>query len=167
MRWRRALIVLVSAACCALATVAAMAGPANAVTAGTRAPAVTGPAVTGPAAAAAAARAADTQPPAGHLGNAKPVPGLAALNVGGAGEVSAVRCPSPGFCSAAGSYIDGNGHHQAFVANETDFTWGQAIPVPGLAAHGNGGPTDITALSCAEAGSCTVGGWFVDTDGNL
>jgi hypothetical protein len=126
-----------------------MTGPANAVTT------------------AAMVRPADMQFSAGHLGNAKPVPGLAALNVGGSAEVSAVRCPSPGFCTAAGDYIDRNGHHQAFVVSQVRFAWGKAIPVPGLAAFNNGGPTDITALSCPTAGNCTVGGWFVDTSGNL
>ena len=105
--------------------------------------------------------------PTGHLGKAMQIPGLQALNVKGSAEVSAVRCPAPGRCTIAGSYLDGHGHHQAFVASETGFTWGKAAPVPGLAQLGGGGPTDITALSCPAAGQCTIGGWFVDSSGTL
>jgi hypothetical protein len=158
MNWRRALTVLASAAACALATGTTMAGPASAAT---------GAATGVIAMATTAVRPAGAAPPAGHLGDAQPVPGLQALNVGGGAAVTDMRCPSPGFCTAAGFYLDGNGHHQAFVVSETDFTWGKATPVPGLAALGNGGPTNITALSCATAGNCTLGGWFVDTSGNL
>src|SRR5437899_10900266 len=119
MKWRQAPMVLAGAACCALATGATMAGPAGAATTTATAQAVMGPAVTGPAAAARTARQAGTQPPAGHLGDAKPVPGLKALNVGGSAGVLMMRCPSPGYCTAAGFYIDGNRHNQACVVNET------------------------------------------------
>ena len=138
-------MVLASAMCCALAAGATMAGPGNAATAAATAPSVT----------------------TTTIGAARPVPGLMALNAGGSAEVSAVRCPSPGSCTAAGDYIDRHGFHQAFVVNETHFAWGKAIPVPGLAALNNGGPTDIMALSCPTAGNCTFGGWFVDPSGNL
>jgi hypothetical protein len=161
MDWRRALTVLAGAVSCALATGTMMAGQANAATGAAATPAVAA------MAANTAVRPAGTPTPAGHLGDARPVPGLRALNVGGGADVSAVRCPSPGFCTAAGFYLDGNGHHQAFIVNETDFTWGKAFPVPGLAALGNGGPTDITALSCPTAGNCMAGGWFVSINGNL
>jgi hypothetical protein len=146
MNWRRTLTVLASAACCAIATGGALAGPASAATSITLTAA---------------------QPPAGHLGAAMPVPGLQKLNAGGAADVSNVRCPAPGSCTAAGFYLDGNGHHQAFVATEASFTWHNAEPVPGLAAIGGGGPTDITSLSCPAVGDCEIGGWFVDPSGNL
>ncbi|HET7015714.1 MAG TPA: Ig-like domain-containing protein [Streptosporangiaceae bacterium] len=104
---------------------------------------------------------------AGHLGKAAVIPGLQALNVGGMAAVSAVRCAAPGSCTAAGFYVDGHGLHQAFVASETGFKWAKAVPVPGLAGLGGGRPTDITALTCPAAGQCAIGGWYVDTSGNL
>jgi hypothetical protein len=124
-------------------------------------------------AAATAVHPAVTAQPAGHWGDARPIPGLAALNAGGGGGVEHVACPSPGFCTAAGSYIDADGHNEAFVATESNFTWGQASPVPGLAAlkgttpDGKSTPSFIQSLSCATAGGCAVGGWYVDPFGNL
>jgi hypothetical protein len=105
--------------------------------------------------------------PTGHLGKAMQIPGLQTLNTEGSAEVSAVLCPVPGSCTVAGSYLDGEGHHKAFVASEAGFKWGKAVPVPGLANLGGGGPTDITALSCPAAGQCTIGGWYVDSSGTL
>src|SRR6185437_16296456 len=152
---RGAAIILAGAACCALAA-GALAGPASAATAAPTSAATT-----------MKARPAAAQSAAGHLGAAQPVPGLKALNVGGNAEVSAVRCPAPGSCTAAGDYINGKGKHAAFVATEANFTWHNAVPVPGLAAFNNGGPTNITSLSCPSAGECEIGGWFVDPAGNL
>ena len=71
-----------------------------------------------------------------HLGDARQVPGLAALNVGGSAEVSFVSCPGLGSCTAAGSYIDGAGLHQAFTVTEPNGPRGQAPPGPGLIAPG-------------------------------
>jgi hypothetical protein len=143
MSWRLALAALAGGLCCAIGAGTAMAAPS------------------GPAAVAA------TGHPVGHLGKAMQVPGLEALNVKGTAEVSAVRCAAPGSCTIAGSYLDGQGHHQAFVASEAGFTWGKAVPVPGLAQLGGGGPTDVTALACPAAGRCTIGGWYVDPSGTL
>src|SRR5579862_1553577 len=105
MYWRQALMMSATATGCALA--------AGAV------PALAVPAASAAANTAAIVRPANPQPPAGHLGAASPVPGLAALNAGGQAEVGIVRCASPGFCTAAGSYLDGRNKHQAFVVNET------------------------------------------------
>ncbi|HET7018589.1 MAG TPA: Ig-like domain-containing protein [Streptosporangiaceae bacterium] len=161
MNWQRPLMMSASVACCALAAVAtttwSMAG--SAASAATTATAVS--------AQPAETRPAQTQPPAAHLGDAIPVPGLASLNADGAADVSFMNCPSPGFCTAAGRYRDSTGHDQAFVVNEVDFVWGNATPVPGLAALGNDGTTTITALSCPTAGNCMVGGWFADIDDNF
>jgi Bacterial Ig-like domain (group 3) len=153
MSVRLAAATLVSGLCCSVAAGTTVAGPASA-------------AVTAGRSMVVQASAAATQP-AGHVGKATVIPGLAALNVGGMAAVSAVRCAAPGSCAAAGFYIDGNGKHQAFVASETGFKWGKAVPVPGLADLGGSRPTDITALSCPAAGRCTIGGWYVDASGNL
>ncbi len=151
MNWRRPLMMSASAACCALATVATTAGSAaSAATTAT----------------ATSARPADTQPPAGHLGAAMPVPGLAALNVDKTAEVSLVRCASPGFCTAVGDYRDARNIEQAFVVNETDFTWGTATPVPGMAALANGRLNEINTLDCPTAGNCTLGGFYTGANDN-
>lgn len=147
MKWQQSLAVLAAAAFTVATGAATMTGSASAMT--------------------VAARTAASADPAGHLGAAQPVPGLAALNAGGQAQVSFLSCPSPGFCTAAGSYVDGAGHNQAFVVIETNFAWQKATPVPGLSALGPGHPSDVTSLSCADADHCAVGGWYVDPSGNL
>ena len=52
----------------------------------------------------------------GTWNHAEKVPGTAALNAGGDAVTSSVSCASAGNCSAIGSYKDGSGHHQAFIA---------------------------------------------------
>ena len=52
----------------------------------------------------------------GTWNHAEKVPGTAALNAGGDAVTSSVSCASAGSCSAVGSYKDGSGHHQAFIA---------------------------------------------------
>jgi hypothetical protein len=150
MRWRSVITTLASAGCTALLAGAMTASPAGAAPT-----------------AATAGRPAVSALAAGHLGDARPVPGLAALNVGGSADVIFMSCPASGFCTAAGSYVDGANHNQAFTVTETNGTWGQATPVPGLSALGGGHPTDITALDCPAAGRCVVGGWYVSPNNNL
>jgi hypothetical protein len=53
---------------------------------------------------------------------AKEVPGLAALNQGGAADIPSVSCASAGNCSAGGDYIDRSGSGQAFVVSEAKRT---------------------------------------------
>jgi hypothetical protein len=103
----------------------------------------------------------------GTWGTARQLPGLAALDKGGDGDVNSVSCASPGNCGAAGTYADGAGQVQAFVANQTDGTWGKAIPVPGLAALNVGGNADFTVLSCASPGNCSAGGQYSTRSGGF
>jgi hypothetical protein len=92
------------------------------------------------------------------------VPGLAALAKGGAVLVS-VSCASPGNCSAGGSYTDGAGHSQPFVAGQTHGKWGTALEVPGIAAL-NTGDAAINSLSCGSVGNCSAGGSYTDGAGH-
>ena len=76
--------------------------------------------------AAAASAAASTQAgavtparPAGSWGTAIEVPGLGALNAGGAAEVLSVSCASAGSCAAGGAYSDGPRDSQGFVVSRT------------------------------------------------
>jgi hypothetical protein len=104
----------------------------------------------------------------GTWGNAKEVPGTAALNTSGNATIAAVSCASPGNCSADGSYDVGPGFHQgqAFVANEVNGTWGKAKEIPGTAALNAGGNAGVAGVSCASAGNCSVGGSYTDSNGD-
>jgi len=62
------------------------------------------------------------------------VPGTATLNTGGLAQVSSVSCASAGNCTAGGSYRDGSGNTQAFVAGQRHGRWRKAIKVPGTEA---------------------------------
>src|SRR5262245_59263383 len=57
---------------------------------------------------------------AGTWHSAIEVPGTAALNRDGLAEVDSVSCGSAGNCVAGGSYYDGSGVVQAFVASEVN-----------------------------------------------
>jgi len=96
----------------------------------------------------------------GVWGQAKEVPGTAALNTGGFAEISSVFCASAGNCSAGGHYTDSSGHYQAFVAGEVNGVWGQAKEVPGTAALNTGGGAGIVSVSCSSAGNCSAGGAY-------
>ena len=97
----------------------------------------------------------------GRWGKAEEVPGTAALNVGGAAEVISVSCASAGHCSAGGDYQDGSVTVQSFVVNEVNGRWGTAEELPGSAALSGGAGTRIYSLSCASAGNCGAGGYYV------
>jgi hypothetical protein len=93
-------------------------------------------------------------------GTAIEVPGLGALNAGGAAEVLSVSCGSAGNCTAGGYYTDGRGRSQGFVDVERDGHWGRAIEVPGLGALNAGGFAEVSSVSCGSAGSCAAGGQY-------
>ena len=103
----------------------------------------------------------------GTWGTAKEVPGIGALNAGGAARVDSVSCGAAGDCSAGGQYasktVDGIATVQAFVANETGGTWGKAEEVPGTAALNGGGFATVNSVSCASAGNCSAGGSYTTT----
>jgi hypothetical protein len=78
-----------------------------------------------------------------------------------------VSCPSPGSCGAAGTYTDGTDQLQAFVANQTNGTWGKAIEVPGIQALNIAGDADFITLSCASPGNCSAGGEYGVREGHF
>ena len=153
MKWRRALVVLASAASAVLATGTAIAGPAAAVTtsAGTM-PRASHPAV--------------TAVPIGHWAAAQVIPGLAALNAGGSARVEALSCATPGNCAAGGFYQDAANHDQVFAAIETSGSWGTATTIPGLATLNAGGLADVTSVSCGQAGDCAIAGSYINAQGD-
>jgi hypothetical protein len=99
-------------------------------------------------------------------GKAIEVPGLGSLNQGGNAEVTSVSCATSGNCSAGGIYADSSGHRQAFVVSDTDGTWGTAIEVPGTATLNTDGTASVNSVSCASAGNCSAGGYYIDGSGH-
>jgi hypothetical protein len=99
----------------------------------------------------------------GTWGKAEEVPGTAVLNGGGYATVNSVSCPSAGNCSAGGSYTSATPATQAFVVSETSGTWGKARLVPGSAALNKRGLAQVNSVSCASAGNCSAGGFYLDT----
>lgn len=100
----------------------------------------------------------------GVWGDAIEVPGTAALNTNGNAVVNSVSCATAGNCAAGGFYY-GSAGAQAFVVNETDGVWGDAIDVPGSAALNTGGGAQVLSISCATAGNCAAGGLYYDNTG--
>ena len=96
----------------------------------------------------------------GSWGDAVGVPGTATLNSGGYAQVTSVSCGEAGDCAAGGFYVDADGHHQAFVADETNDSWTDAVEVPGTAALNSGGYAHVNSVACASAGNCVAGGLY-------
>jgi hypothetical protein len=103
----------------------------------------------------------------GTWGNAKEVPGSAALNADGNAEAESVSCSAAGNCGVDGSYTDSSGDVQAFVVSEEDGTWGTAEEIPGTATLNAGGNAYANSVSCTSAGNCGAGGWYSSAKGKL
>jgi len=99
----------------------------------------------------------------GIWGTAEEVPGTAALNTGGAAQVTSVSCASAGNCSAGGWYKNRADTSRAFVVSEVHGTWGKAKQVPGITKLDAGGFAEVNSVSCAAAGTCSAGGTYVDS----
>ena len=103
----------------------------------------------------------------GTWGNAIEMPGLSTLNVGGLAGGNQVSCSSAGNCGLAGIYADSSNHLQAFVANETNGAWSSALEVPGTASLNAGAIGSATSISCPSNGTCSAGGSYTDSGGNV
>ena len=44
--------------------------------------------------------------------------------------------------------------------------WGTAKEVPGTATLNTGGDAQIDSVSCATAGNCSAGGYYIDSTGH-
>ena len=100
------------------------------------------------------------------------VPGTAALNRDGYGSVTSVSCHAAGNCAAAGTFTEGPGNKQAFVASEVKGTWRKAEKVPGMSklnVSGDQQPANAQpdSVSCGAPGNCTAGGFYFDKLRNL
>jgi hypothetical protein len=96
---------------------------------------------------------------AGTWGTAIVVPGLSAVDLDGHANLTSISCGSAGNCAAGGSY-GGGGAAEAYVANETNGSWGAAQEAPGSAALGTGNGVQLASVSCAAAGYCSAGGYY-------
>jgi hypothetical protein len=95
----------------------------------------------------------------GTWGTAEPIPGVPLPN----GMPMVLSCPAPGECIVGGSYSPGDSMG-AFVASESDGTWGTAEPIPGTPGPQAHGTATLDALSCSAAGNCSAGGQFGTSD---
>lgn len=93
------------------------------------------------------------------------LPGSVTFNSAASGLTS-ISCPSSGSCGAGGSYSDSSGNVQAFVVDEVNGTWGQALAVPGLTQVNTGGDASILSVSCTTAGNCSAGGYYTNGAAN-
>ena len=97
----------------------------------------------------------------GSWGDAQEVSG-----VGNDPVIDSVSCGSAGNCAAGGYYLASEDNWQAYVVNETDGVWGETEEVPGIATLDTGQNASIYSLSCASAGNCAAGGYYVDSSNN-
>ena len=97
---------------------------------------------------------------AGLWGNAQTIGGVN-TSTGGA-VVNSLSCTGPGDCSVGGFYGDATNDLQAFVDDEVNGTWGDAIEVPNSATLNAGGEAAVESVSCAAAGYCSAGGIYTD-----
>jgi hypothetical protein len=95
------------------------------------------------------------------------VRGPAARNSRGYAEVTSVSCASAGNCSAGGFSNTGGtaSTAAAFMVSQVKGTWRAAVRVHGTAALNSGEP-EISSVSCATAGNCVAGGFYVDSQSN-
>ena len=102
----------------------------------------------------------------GTWGSAIAIPALIGLNTAGDADSNSVSCASAGNCAVTGYYKAGAGV-QGFVVNQTNGTWGDAIPIPALIDLNTAGDAGGSSVSCASAGNCAVTGSYADCAGCL
>jgi len=91
------------------------------------------------------------------------VPGTATLNAGTNAQANSVSCSTAGNCSSFGYYTtDASGHSQAFVADEINGVWRNAIQVPGTGALNVGKSVTIGTVSCGASDNCSLTGSYDD-----
>lgn len=95
------------------------------------------------------------------------VRGAAGRNKAGIGLVITMSCASAGNCGAGGSYLDHDGHYQAFALTQVRGTWQASVEVPGTAALNRGGDAQVAAMSCGSPGKCGVGGYYTGKNGYM
>jgi hypothetical protein len=111
----------------------------------------------------------------GVWGSVQTVTGL--TNADGFAAIYSLSCGSVGNCSAGGMYgglvadpadpTTFDDDYQAFVVNEVNGVWGDAIEVPGSAELNAQGQATIDSISCPAAGDCSaVGNYQANASAN-
>jgi hypothetical protein len=80
------------------------------------------------------------------------------------GTLYGVSCPSPGYCTAVGTYFAASLTQVTMIATESNGTWGQAVeadPPPGTSYD-----VGLRSISCASVGDCTAVGDWASTESN-
>jgi len=85
-----------------------------------------------------------------------------------AGAVSAtfgaVSCPSPGACTAVGSYFSAGHRELALAERRSAGRWAlQRIPAPPKGTFGS----ELSGVSCPSADRCVASGWYFTPSGSL
>src|SRR5215470_16540388 len=91
------------------------------------------------------------------------------LRLLGAGLMRRLRMPVVTAVAVAGLgsvLLAGAGPAVAGVPSAGAEGWDKAIEVPGTAAVNTGGDAAIVSVSCAAAGSCAAGGYYINGSGN-
>lgn len=101
----------------------------------------------------------------GVWGTAQDIPGLDALNTGGAAEVRTLYCVHTGNCTVGGDYHDAAGA-EPFAAYQNYGEWYSAQTFPDIAAANTGLSASIDSLSCQRRGICTGVGTYQTSDGD-
>lgn len=105
----------------------------------------------------------------GVWGSVQTVPGV--TNADGFAAIYSLSCGSVGNCSAGGTYVSGlspdpvvstdfDTDYEAFVVNEVNGVWGDAIEVPGSGVLNAQNQAEIDSISCPVAGDCSAIGSY-------
>lgn len=74
-----------------------------------------------------------------------------------------VSCGSTGNCAAVGSWRDAADNDEGLIETESNGTWSTSRPDLSHLASVASGPEDtLSSVACPAAGSCTVGGHYLD-----
>jgi hypothetical protein len=79
-------------------------------------------------------------------------------------SLTSVSCPSPGDCSAVGSYVDTTGVTEGVLLSEENGSWASGVEarLPSDAETGPDQKVSLNSISCPSAGNCTAVGTYVD-----
>lgn len=84
-------------------------------------------------------------------------------------NLASVSCPSPGNCSAVGTYTNDFSTWRLILLNETDGAWAAPInaslPANAGAEEGGADANNNYSISCPSAGNCSAVGFYWDSSG--
>ncbi len=99
----------------------------------------------------------------GQWGDAVVIADGTALSPGDVVTIQKLSCSSVGNCNGVGAFASAaNQTEQPMAFKEVDGVWGTPVILPGLTTLNPSGIGIISALSCASASSCSVGGAVIN-----